>query len=133
MFEHVVAMMAEAQPEGEGLPPTISAVLSVHGDVTERIEAEPAKDVPALLPAACICVTHGEHAQRIRASIGSDLGDRLLLDTEELARILLPTESHYDLHALVERLGLTPVYDFSLNRLADAVLDLFSALTGIAF
>jgi len=125
MFENVVAMALEA-------PSQMAAALYAEGEVSRHVQGCAPAEVLAFLPPACLCVAHGASADNIRQHAGFDVGKRPLVNTLELARILLPTVAHHDLHALGEHLGLPPIVDESPERLCDAVLDLFAALTGLA-
>ncbi len=125
MFKNVTALM-------EGAPSRISAVLYAQGEVVGSVEDGSAADVLALLPQECVCLAHGEQAECIRDVADLELGKRLLLDTQDLARVLLPMTSHYDLPSLSEHLGLPLVETAGPRVLCEVVLDLFAALTEIA-
>ncbi|MBT3193497.1 MAG: hypothetical protein HN341_13185 [Verrucomicrobia bacterium] len=132
MFETVVAMVVDGKPkQGEGTP-LISATLYAGGEIAARLHGEEPDAVAAFLPATCICVAHGDDVSRIHELPAVDLGQRLLIDTRDLARVLLPMVAHAELAALAEELGLPAVCDGNGEETPDAVLDLFAALTGLA-
>jgi ATP-dependent DNA helicase DinG len=133
MFEHVAAIAIESETDGDGCRGTkLSASVYSEGEVCARLRGVQPEEVQAILPPSCICVAHGEQAVGIRNLTGFDLGRRLLIDTQELARILLPTVAHSDLTTLAEHLELPPPDTAGLAGGADSILDLFGALTGLA-
>lgn len=129
MFENVVALMTTPSSSG-------AVVVAAHyadGTVVQRLDAAGPDAVAAFLPESCICVAHGKHAETLGAMSLLDLRRRILLDTRALAQVLLPSLGHYDLRALGERFDIRmdaePGADASV---CDRMLDLFSALTGMA-
>jgi ATP-dependent DNA helicase DinG len=126
MFKNVAALVP-------GVPPRVTAALYAQGEVVGRVEDAAPDELLTVLPHDCVCLAHGEDAVGIEEATDLDLGKRLLLDTQVLARVLLPTVAHYDLASLAEALGLPPLENKSgSDALCEVVLDLFAALTEIA-
>ena len=125
MFKNVAAlMMGEAS--------SATALLYAQGEVVGCVEDGTTADVLTLLPQDCVCLAHGEQVDSIRDTAELELGKRLLLDTEVLARILLPTASHYDLASLSEHLGLPMDETTGSRATCESILDLFAAFTEVA-
>ena len=125
MFEHVV-VMTSASASG------MSASLCAEGEVVSRIEDASFGEVNAFLPEACVCVAHGADADRIQEHPEFEQGERLFIDTEALARILLPSAPHYDVSSLGSHLKLPPSEMVTSAGGCNSLLDLFAALTGRA-
>ena len=125
MFSNVAALMV-------GESSRMSAVLYAQGDVAGCVEDGSAAEIQELLPPDCVCLAHGEQGDSIRDVTDLDLGKRLLLDVRQLARVLLPTASHYDLPSLSDHFQLPAVDAEGSCSHCESVLDLFAALTEVA-
>jgi ATP-dependent DNA helicase DinG len=125
MFNHVVVMTTAN-------PPGVSVALCAEGEVVSRLEDAEFCEVNSFLPESCVCIAHGEDAEHIQGHADFELGDRLFIDTEALARILLPSAPHYDVSSLGSHLSLPASETCTAAGACNAVLGLFAALTGRA-
>ncbi len=126
MFDNLVAIALDREND------LITAAHYTDGGIAEWVRDGDGASLASFLPAACVCVAHGQDTDHIRELTAVDFKQRLLVDTRVLARALIPTLGHYDLPFLSDHFDLPLAGEQSVAARCEKLLDLFAALTGMA-